>query len=399
MRWFAGMTVRDRGHTLAMMPGGSVRIGRLAGIPIGINPLWLVIVALITWSLGAAYYPDQVSGIAPAAAYGLGFASALLLFASILLHELGHAVVARRRGVAVEGIDLWLLGGVSKLRGSPHGPDDELRYAAAGPAVTLAIAIGFGGIVLALPAGTPAGVRALLEYQLYVNALILGFNLLPAFPLDGGRILRAAIWGRVGDMARATSMAAMVGRGFAYGFIFLGLLAALQGAPGGLWLSLIGLFIALAGRAEEGSQQLRSTLGGHEARELMAFPAVVIPAELTIREALGAFARYRYRSFPVFDGDQVLGLLTIDRVEAQDRAAWDSTLVRDLVETDPALFIDESADVAELLERPAFQRLGRAIVRTNRGAVGILSISEVQRAVRTLRLRPDAAGTALPNAR
>ena len=269
------------------MPGGSVRIGRLAGIPIGINPLWLVIVGLITWSLGATYYPDQVSGISPAAAYGLGFASALLLFASIVLHELGHAVVARRRGVAVEGIDLWLLGGVSKLRGSPHGPGDELRYAAAGPAVTLAIALGFGAVVLALPAGTPAALRALLEYQLYVNALILAFNLLPAFPLDGGRILRAVVWARVGEMARATSIAATVGRGFAYGFIFLGVLVALQGAPGGLWLSLIGLFLAFAGRAEEGAQQLRSTLGGHQARELMSYPAVVIPAEFTVDAATG----------------------------------------------------------------------------------------------------------------
>ena len=151
------MTVRDRGHTLAMMPGGSVRIGRLAGIPIGINPLWLVIVALITWSLGAAYYPDQVSGIAPAAAYGLGFASALLLFASILLHELGHAVVARRRGVDGRGDRPLAAGRSLEAPGSPHGPDDELRFAAAGPAVTLAIALGFGGVVLALPAGTRRG--------------------------------------------------------------------------------------------------------------------------------------------------------------------------------------------------------------------------------------------------
>jgi Zn-dependent protease len=381
------------------MPGGSVRIGHLAGIPIGINPLWLLIVGLITWSLGASYYPDQVSGIAPAAAYALGLASALLLFASIVLHELGHAVVARRRGVAIEGIDLWLLGGVSKLRGSPHGPGDELRYAAAGPAVTLLIALGFGIVVLALPAGTPRALRAVLEYQLYVNALILAFNLLPAFPLDGGRILRAAVWARVGEMARATSIAATVGRGFAYGFILLGLLAALQGAPGGLWLSLIGLFLAFAGRAEESAQQLRRTLGGHQAGELMAYPAVVIPAELTIEAATDAFARHRYRSFPVSDRGRVLGLLSIDRVEALDPSRRGSTLVGDLAETDPDLFVDESADVAELLERPAFQKLGRAIVITDRGSVGILSITEVQRAVRALRLGAGSAGSALPTGR
>jgi Zn-dependent protease len=147
------------------VPGRSWPIGRLAGIPIGINPLWLVIVALITWSLGATYYPDQVDGIAPAGAYFLGLVSALLLFASIVLHELGHAIVARRRGVRIEGIDLWLLGGVSKLKDSPHRPGDELRYAVAGPAVTLLIAMLFGAASAALPSGAPAAVRALVDYS------------------------------------------------------------------------------------------------------------------------------------------------------------------------------------------------------------------------------------------
>ena len=122
------------------MFGGDLKIGRLAGIPISIHPLWLVIVALITWSLGSTYYPDQVSGIAPLAAYALGLVSALLLFASILLHELGHAVVARRYGVEIEGIELWLLGGVAKMKGAAHPASEELRFALAGPAVTVVIA-------------------------------------------------------------------------------------------------------------------------------------------------------------------------------------------------------------------------------------------------------------------
>lgn len=156
------------------------------GIPIGVNPLWLLIVALITWSLGASYYPDQVSWISPATAYGLGLASALLLFASIVLHELGHALVARWRGVSIKGIDLWLLGGVAKLRGSPHDPGDELRYATAGPAVTAGVALVFGVMALVMPDTTPDAPRALIDYQLYVNVAMLAFNLLPASPLDGG---------------------------------------------------------------------------------------------------------------------------------------------------------------------------------------------------------------------
>jgi Zn-dependent protease len=381
------------------VPGRSVRIGRLAGIPIGINPLWLVIVALITWSLGSTYYPDEVGGIAPAAAYGLGLASALLLFASIVLHELGHAIVARRHGVTIEGIDLWLLGGVAKLGNEPHEPGDELRYAAAGPAVTAVIVAVFGVAVLALPAATPEAVTALLSYQFLINAIILVFNLLPAFPLDGGRILRAAVWTRVRDLTRATTITARIGRGFAYAFIGLGLLAAVQGAIGGLWLAVIGVFLLFAGNAEESHQRVRMVLSGHRAGELMAYPAVVIPAELTAEEAVGAFGRYRYHAFPVVDGDRVIGLVTIDSVEALPGSRRASTLVRDLVDPDPDLFTSEDADVAELVDRPGFGRIGRMVVRTDRGGVGILSITEVQRALRAMSLRSPGPGSSLPAAR
>lgn len=340
------------------MPGTSLRIGRLAGIPIGISPWWLIIVGLITWALGGTYYPDEVPGITPAAAYALGLGSALLLFASILVHELGHAVVARRRGIAVEGIDLWLLGGVAKLRGTPHTPGDELRYAAAGPAVTAAIALGFGLLALVLPTGAPDAARAIVDYQLYVNTAILGFNLLPAFPLDGGRLLRAIVWGRVGEIGRATAIAARVGRGFAYAFVAFGVLAAMQGALDGLWLSIIGVFLAVAGSAEEAAQ---------------------------------VFATHRHPAFPVVESGRVVGLLTLERVEELLRAHRAATPVRDVADTDADLVIDEHLDLAELLERPAFQRLGRAVVVPDRGPVGIVSMTEVQRALRTMRL-PRSAG-------
>ena len=162
----------------------------------GVSPWWLLIVALITWSLGASYFPEQISGLAPAVGYLLGLASALLLFASILAHEFGHAIVARRHGIEVEEIDLWLLGGVSKMRGEAHEPGDELRYALAGPLVTAVIAACFGIATALLPAGTPQVVIALVDYQLAVNVLILAFNLMPAFPLDGGRVLRSVLWER-----------------------------------------------------------------------------------------------------------------------------------------------------------------------------------------------------------
>lgn len=235
----------------------SVRIGRLAGIPIGIQPLWLVIVVLIAWSLGDAYYPEAVKGISPPAAYALGLVSALLLFASILLHELGHAIVARRHGVAIEEIDLWLLGGVARMRNQPRTAGDELRFALAGPAVTLVIAIVFGAIALALIGSGVTALQAVVEYQAFINAAILVFNLIPAFPLDGGRVARAVLWGWTRNLRRATVAAAAIGRGLGYGMIALGVFATAAGDPGGLWLALVGFFIVVAARAEENAVRPR----------------------------------------------------------------------------------------------------------------------------------------------
>jgi Zn-dependent protease len=378
-----------------MMGAGSVRIGRLAGIPIGIQPLWLLIVALITWSLGAAYYPDQVPGIAPLAAYGLGLLSALMLFASILLHELGHAIVARCHGVEIEEIDLWLLGGVARMRGQPQAAFDELRFALAGPLVTLAIASLFGLAALTLPASASPALTAVVDYQLLINAVIFAFNLLPAFPLDGGRVARALIWWRTDDLSRATTMAAMLGRGLGYGMIGLGVFATLAGGYGGLWLALIGFFVVVAARAEEGGLRVRTAFSGREARNLMAFPAVSVPAEISIADAVrDYFVAHRFFAFPVLDGRRLVGIIdraTVERLPAQRRAGL---TVGEACITDPDLVIDESQDVAELLERPSFQRVGRAVVTTADGRLGIVSISDVNQVLAALELAGGRAPTA-----
>lgn len=369
----------------------SIRIGRLAGIPIGVQPLWVVIVALITFSLGAVYYPDRVSGISPVLAYALGLLSALLLFASILLHELGHAVVARRHGVEIEEIDLWLLGGVARMKGYPKAAGDELRFALAGPAVTLAIAVLFGAIALALPSSAPAGLRAVIEYQAFVNAAILVFNLLPAFPLDGGRVARALVWGRSGDLTKATAVAASIGRGFGWGMIAFGLLATAAGALGGIWLAVVGFFVIAAAKAEEGGLRVRTAFAGREAARFMSFPAVAVPADASVEDAVeDFFVRHRYSAFPVLDGDRLVGLIDLAAVErvAADRRR--STTAAEAAFDEPTLVVDEHQDVAELLERPAFQRVGRAIVRTADGRIGILSVTDVNRALRALDLKAPA---------
>ncbi len=371
------------------MTGKSIRIARIAGIPIGVSPWWLVIVALITWSLGASYFPEVVHHIAPATSYALGLASALLLFASILLHELGHAIVARREGIEIEGIDLWLLGGVSKMRGEAHDPEDELRYALAGPAVTAVVAAVFGAIALLLPSSTPAVVRALIDYQALVNCLILVFNLLPAFPLDGGRVLRSLIWRRSGNMQRATDTAASVGRVFGYVLVGLGALELIGGSPEGLWLGVIGFFIVMAAGAQAAGAQVQAVFSGMPARRLMSTPVVSIPAELSVdRAASDYFLPYRYTAFPAVDPNgRLAGLVEVRHVEAVPVAQRGLRSVADIADTDPQLTIGEDEDVATLLQRPAFGRVGRAVVVDSRGApVGLLSITDVQRTLRASRI-------------
>jgi len=377
------------------MPGRSIRIARIAGIPVGVSPWWLVIVVLITWSLGASYFPEEIHGIAPGASYALGLASALLLFASILAHELGHAIVARRHGIEVEEIDLWLLGGVSRMRGEAHDPDDELRYALAGPAVTAVIAVCFGALALLLPSSTPAAVRALVEYQALVNGLILVFNLLPAFPLDGGRVLRSLLWRRSGEIGRSTETAASVGRGFGYVMIALGGLELLSGAPEGLWLALIGFFIVMAAGQQAMGAQAQAALSGVHASELMSTPVVSIPERTSATQASADwFVPYRYTSFPVVDEQgRAIGLASVTQMQALARHRRTEQLVGEIADRDPGLLVAGDEDVSRLLERPAFARVGRAVVVDEPGGrpIGLISITDVQRTLRAARLADPAA--------
>lgn len=375
------------------MPGRSVRIARIAGIPVGVSPWWLAIVALITWSLGASYFPEAIDGVSPVASYALGLASALLLFVSILAHEFGHALVARRYGVEVEEIDLWLLGGVSRMRGEAHEPLDELRYALAGPAVTAVIGACFGVVALLLPSSTPPAIRALVEYQALVNGLILVFNLLPAFPLDGGRVLRSLLWRHSGEIGKSTQTAASVGRAFGYVMIGLGALELISGAPAGLWLALIGFFVVMAAGAQATSAQVHAALSGVHASELMSAPAVSIPEYTPVAHAARAYFRpYRYTAFPVVDElGRAIGLVSIAQIEALARQHRAVQELAGVVDRDPGLIVHGEEDVAELIERPAFARVGRAVVVDEPGRpLGLISITDVQRALRASRLGESA---------
>lgn len=369
----------------------TLRLGRLAGVPIGVQPLWLVIVGLITFTLGHDYFPAEDPGLSSGSAYVLGLASALALFAGILLHELGHAVVARGRGVEVDEIDLWLLGGVARLHGEPRRPGDELRFALAGPAVTaglLAVAV---ALRVAAGGALPEWGRAALDYQVYVNALILGFNLLPAFPLDGGRVTRALLWRRSGDREQATDRAASIGRAFGIGLIVFGVLSFAGGVLGGLWLAFIGGFLIVAGGAEAKHLHVERAFAGAAVADLMAAPAVTLPASATIEDAVTAgFAAHLFSAFPVVDeAGRAVGILALDDVRAIPETRRRTTRAGEVVTPEPGLLVDPQTLVTDLLQLPEFHRVGRAVaVDAAGGPVGLISITDVQRRLRADALRP-----------
>lgn len=370
------------------MPGRSYRIARIAGIPVGVSPMWLVIVAVLTAGLGASYYPSRISGIAPAYAYALGLLSALLLFASILAHEFGHALVARRHGMTVQEIDLWLLGGVAQMRGRPRQPQDELRYAAAGPLVTLVISLLFVALALALPGSAPGTVRALVDYEAYINVMILGFNLLPAFPLDGGRVVRALLWRARGDLLRATETAAAIGSAFGWVLAMLGVFLLFAGDVGGLWLTMIGGFMVLASGAERVHEEQVQAVSGLSVGALMSSPPIVLRSEWTLADAVHQLEHHPHDAFPVIGHDgRAIGLLTTAELEQAIHGGY-ATLVRELTDSDPELLVQPTLDAGVLLDNFAFLRHHHAVVINRDGRpIGIVSDGDILRAIRIGQLR------------
>ena len=367
------------------MPRSTFRVGRIAGIPIGIHPLWLVIVGLITWALGSSYFPDADPGLSTTAAYALGLVSALGLFAGILLHELAHAVVARRHGIEVEEIDLWLLGGVSRLERDAERPSDELWFAAAGPAATAVIVVVLAIVWVAIAGELPTWGRALLAYALYVNAAILVFNLLPAYPLDGGRIAHSLMWRHHGDRDRATVSAARLGRALGWGLVAVGILAVFSGQVAGLWFSLLGAFVIVAAGAEAQAAGIAHALGDRTAADLMSTPAVSLPGALTVDAAIElGFARYLFTAFPVTDGEgRLIGIVTQRDVRGLPAPERATTALETLAHRDPELRLDPSHRATALLTEPVFRHVGRAVVvDASDRPVGVVSMTDIERRLR-----------------
>ncbi|WP_175407289.1 site-2 protease family protein [Streptomyces sp. TRM64462] len=364
----------------------SFTIGRIAQVRVGVHWSVLFIFALIVWGLAQGRFPAAHPGREPVLYWVAGLATAVVFFLSLLAHELAHAVVARRNGVEVDDIVLWLLGGAARLHSEAPKPAAELRIAGVGPLVSLVL----GGVFaltawLLILADAPGLLAEAVVWLAAINILLAVFNAIPAAPLDGGRLLRAVLWWRTGDRLRATAGATAAGRGFGWLLVALGLLVFLRtGSFGGLWLGLIGWFLVAAATAEGRQAQLRGVLAGVPVRQAMTQDPVTVPAGVTVAYFL-ADPRYRYRhsAFPAVEGDRPVGLMTLDRARAvpEDRrgVVRVGEVMAPLSEVTVVGPDDPLADLLPRMEAGADHK----VLVTDAGGrlVGMVSSSDVSRTV------------------
>lgn len=363
----------------------TIPLGRIFGIPIGLDYSWFLIFALLTWTLAVSYFPAQFKGWPAAQYWAVGAVTAIMLFVSVLLHELGHSVVAMAYKIPVRRITLFIFGGVAQIAAEPPSAAAEFWIAIAGPIVSFALAGLFAALQPAVAGIAPA--LALAQYLALINGTLGLFNLIPGFPLDGGRVLRAIIWGIGHNMQRATLVAATIGRGIAYLFIFAGVWQMFTGNFGnGLWIAFIGWFLENAAVGQVQQQMLHERLAGHTVSQAMNRSYTAIPPDVTIQQLVDHHILDRgLRSFVVEQQGVVTGLLTLHHLKKIPRSDWPTTTVAQAMI--PATQMKTTQPEAELwaaLEAMDRNGVNQLPVMTNNHVVGMLSREDVVSFLRAL---------------
>jgi Zn-dependent protease len=375
---------------------GSIQLARLFGIRIGVSVSWFFVLFLLIFYL-SGYFHDVLGG-STSTAYAVAVAGALGYFASLILHELGHALVSRRLGIAILGIDLWFFGGMARPAREPETAGEEFKVAAAGPAMTVAVLLVCAGATFAIAPGghfldalltregrttTPA--LALLAWLAFINAALLLFNLVPAFPLDGGRIARAAIWWRTGDRHRGTRITGRAGQGFALALGLIGLLGLLNGSGFGLFTLVLGLLLYQA----SGGAVVQGALGQRIQRvtvaDIMDREPPTIPAELRVLDAQEQFfVRYRRPWFAVVDhARHFLGVVRSERIDQEIAAGRPALEVAEVLEQDLPVRIGEQEPLESLLRSEGLGRLGGMVAVDADDVVrGVVTVAQIRQALR-----------------
>jgi Zn-dependent protease len=384
-----------------MLGGGStITLFHVRGIRIAVDWSWFFVLFLVIFWLSRFYGDVLGESASSSTPFLLAVISALGFFGSIVLHELGHAAVAIRNGIGISSIQLWIFGGVARMDRETESPGTEFRVAIAGPAVTLAIVLVLGvvGLVAAGADGfreaalvegdaQVSGVLAMIAWLASINFLVLIFNLLPAFPMDGGRVVRAIAWRRTGDRNAATRFAARLGRVFGYLFIGIGMVMAIDGYVfGGIWLAVIGMVINGSARAASMQTAISGRIEGVLVSDVMDRQPVAIPGELSVERALDEyFLRYRWPWFPVVgDAQRFLGLLLRDRADEVPEVSRSTALVADLLDSaDDAYQVRDDTPLESLLGNQNLRRFGALMAVDADGRLsGVITAEQVGRALR-----------------
>jgi Zn-dependent protease/CBS domain-containing protein len=369
-----------KGSNLIGIP--SLRLGKIFGIPFEVNLSWIVIFALVAFTLSTGYYPlvSGASGSPIWVYWALGVITSLMFFASILAHELSHSLVMLASGGRVDKITLFIFGGVAEISDEPQSPGKEFLMAAAGPGMSLLIA---GACYLGLAAATAAGlawwITAPLGYLASINLFVAIFNLLPGFPLDGGRVLRSILWAVTGDVLKATKWAARCGQLIGWSMVGLAVVTALQGKTDFIWFGLIGWFIAWIAGASYRQQQVRSRLNGITVGQVMTPHPEYVAGEITLEQlAHEHFLGADHSRYPVLYQGQIVGVVSLPDAKSVERADWPYVQVIEVTDRDLArLSVVAETPVQDLLPRLAGQKTGAVLVVAEGRLAGIVTRADV----------------------
>ena len=362
------------------MFGRKITLFKLAGFTVRADVSWLVLAFLITWSLAVGVFPFYYKGVSQQAYWWMGVCGALGLFGSIVFHELCHSLVARRYGLPIKGITLFIFGGVAEMEDEPQNPKTEFLMAIAGPASSVLLALIFHALNIAVEDTWPTVVYGVIAYLGWINGTLALFNLLPAFPLDGGRVLRSVLWKYKGDLRWATRVASQTGSLFGFGMIFLGILSLLRGNfIGGVWWFVIGMFLRNASQMSYQQLVLRNTLEGMRVARFMKQELITVSPSTSIEELVNKYIyRYHFKMYPVVERNHLKGVVTINQVKQVAQGEWP---VRTVGELTQQCTIDNTispeADATKALEQMNRTGASRLLVVDDGKLVGILTLKDM----------------------
>ena len=361
-----------------------IRLGTIFGLEVRLDYSWFLIFFLILWSLTMGAFPAEYPGRSRGLYAAMGISATLLFFASLLAHEIAHSIVAKRRGIPVAGITLFIFGGMAHTRMEAENARDEFIIAGVGPLASFVIALTFGAIAwLSTALGASQAITVVARYLAVINLGLAIFNLLPGFPLDGGRLFRAAIWKRTGDFTKATRYATTGGKWVGYALISIGVfeMLALGVFGGGLWLVFIGWFVRVAADASYAQHVLLRSLEGVRVRDLMTPQPETVPADLSLQRFVDDhILRERFQAYPVAQNGQPVGLIALEQVKPVPREQWATLTVRDVMAPlDRVAVVTPNDSMTDVLQKLAGSTGGRVLVVRNDHIEGLMTRSDLAR--------------------